>query len=173
MVTTRRGQRARSRCCAPRLRLRGKHEDQHPARSPLLPPSARPPCTCFASGEFVAPPQGGEPLLLPPLRTARKTSGSGSPQPIIDGPSRSVRTFPGGLSGLGNRRCPTKLGEENLVKPVPHAHLGPLGKAAPARHARAEAELFGCTGLRAGCRRRISPTGAKGGLRRDESLFTG
>jgi ribosomal protein S27E len=59
---------------------------------------------CSASGEVVAPPQGGEPLLLPPLEAVQKPAVPEPPRRVVDGPSGSVRTVSGGLPGLGKRR---------------------------------------------------------------------
>lgn len=59
---------------------------------------------CSASGEFVAPPQGGEPLLLPPMQAVQKAEVPQQPRHVVDEGSSSVRTVPGGLPGLGKRR---------------------------------------------------------------------
>lgn len=59
---------------------------------------------CSASGEVVIPPQGGEPLLLPPLEAVHQPAVAATPRHVLDERSSSVRTVSGGLPGLGKRR---------------------------------------------------------------------
>lgn len=59
---------------------------------------------CSASGDVVAAPQGGQPLLMPSLKTPQKPSPPAAQRHATDEPSTSIRTVPGGLPGLGKRR---------------------------------------------------------------------
>jgi ribosomal protein S27E len=58
---------------------------------------------CSASGNIVAVPQGGEPMLLPPLGTESRPAPPKPSRAPVDEPSASVRTVSGGLPGLGKR----------------------------------------------------------------------
>lgn len=59
---------------------------------------------CPASGSVVLPPQGGEPLSLPPLGSRQAPAYPEELRRAVDEPSTSVRPVSGGLPGLGRKR---------------------------------------------------------------------